>query len=80
MAYRSPRDLADSMARRRKAAAADDGYVRETFTQDREVARQTARAFLDRWPAAAYMSADDRWRELPGDRIEFTMRRLKSAD
>lgn len=80
MAYRSPRDLADSMARRRKAAAADDGYVRETFTQDREAARQTARAFLDRWPAAAYMSAVDRWRELPGDRIEFTMRRLKSAD
>lgn len=39
MAYRHPRDLADSMARRRKAAAADDGYVRESFTQDREEAR-----------------------------------------
>lgn len=48
MAYRHPRDLADSMARRRKTAAADDGYVRESFTQDREEARRTARDFLDR--------------------------------
>jgi hypothetical protein len=68
------------MARRRKVAAADDGFVRESFTQDREQARRTARAFLDKWPAAAYMSAVDSWRELPGDRIEFTMKRLKSAD
>ncbi|TXH85507.1 MAG: hypothetical protein E6Q77_00335 [Rhizobium sp.] len=80
MAYRHPRDLADALARRRKTAAADDGYVRESFTQNREEARRTARVFLDRWPAAAYMSEVEFWRELPGDRIEFTMRRLKSAD
>lgn len=80
MAYRHPRDLADTMARRRKTAAADDGFVRESFTQARDEARKTARAFLDRWPAAAYMSAVDTWRELPGDRIEFTMKRLRSAD
>jgi hypothetical protein len=49
--------LADRMAARRRQAKADDGYARETFTQPREQARQTARAFLDRWPAAAYMSA-----------------------
>ncbi|HEY0218795.1 MAG TPA: hypothetical protein VGC26_03345 [Afipia sp.] len=59
---------------------ADDGYVRETFSQPREQARLTARTFLDRWPAAAYMSGVETWRELPGDRIEFTMRRLRSAD
>lgn len=80
MAYRFPKDLADSIARRRKSQTSDDGYVRETFTQARGEARQTARAYLDRWPAAAYMSAVDTWRELPGGRIEFTMRRLKSAD
>lgn len=80
MAYRHPRDLADSMARRRKSAAADDGYVRESFALDRGEARRAARAFLDRWPTAAYMSEVEFWRELPGDRIEFTMRRLKSAD
>lgn len=79
MAYRHPRDLADDMARRRKEVA-DDGFVRQSFTQDREEARRTARAFLNQWPAAAYMSAVDSWRELPGDRIEFTMRRLRSSD
>ena len=68
------------MAARRRRAMADDGFARETFTQPREQARQTARAFLNRWPAAAYMTAVESWRELPGGEIEFTMRRLKSAD
>lgn len=68
------------MAARRRQGKADDGYVRETFSQPREQARQTARAFLDRWPAAADMSKVETWRELPDDEIEFTMRRLRSAD
>lgn len=54
---RTPRDLADRMTARRRQAKADDGYAREAFTQPRDKARQTARAFLDRWPNAAYMSA-----------------------
>ena len=77
---RTPRDLADRMAARRRQAKADDGYVRETFRQPRDEARRTARAFLDRWPAAAYMSKVETWRELPGGEIEFTMERLRSAD
>lgn len=80
MAYRTPKDLADRMAARRRQAKVEDGYARETFTQSREQARQTARAFLDRWPAAAYMSEVESWRELPGGEIEFTMKRLRSAD
>jgi hypothetical protein len=76
---KTPRDLADEMARRR-ARRANDGFVRQTFREPREQARQTARAFLDRWPKAAYMSEVEYWRELPGDEIEFTMRRLRSAD
>ncbi|MDR6306383.1 hypothetical protein GGQ85_004114 [Nitrobacter vulgaris] len=44
---RTPRDLAARMAARRRQAKADDGVERETFTQPREQARQTARAFLD---------------------------------
>jgi hypothetical protein len=80
MAYRTPKDLADRMAARRQQARVDDGYARETFTQPRNEARQTARAFLDQWPAAAYMSVVESWRELPGGDIEFTMRRLRSAD
>ena len=43
-------------------------------------ARTTARDFLTRYPKAAYMSAVESWRELPGGDIEFTMRRLHSAD
>jgi hypothetical protein len=72
-----PRDLASRMAARRKPA---DGYLRETFTLPREVARTRAREFLKRYPKAAYMSSVESWRELPGGDIEFTMRRLASAD
>jgi len=72
-----PRDLASRMAGRRRPG---DGYLRETFTLPREAARIRARDFLDRYPKAAYMSAVESWRELPGGEIEFTMRRLASAD
>jgi hypothetical protein len=72
-----PRDLAERMSRRK---AADDGFVRETFTLPRLAARARARAFLDRYPAAGYMSKVESWRELPCGDIEFTMRRLRSAD
>ncbi|KZD24855.1 hypothetical protein [Tardiphaga robiniae] len=76
----SPRDLAERMAARQQRRAIDDGYVRESFTQPRENARKTARAFLDRFPKQAYMSEVERWRELPDGDIEFTMRRLRTAD
>ncbi len=65
------------MATRRKP---DDGYLRETFTLPRDKARLKARDFLTRYPQAGYMSAVESWRELPGGEIEFTMRRLRSAD
>ena len=76
MAFR-PRDLADRMATGRKPA---DGYLRETFSLPRDKARIKARDFLARYPKAAYMSSVESWRELPGGDIEFTMRRLPSAD
>jgi hypothetical protein len=72
-----PRDLADRMAGRRKLG---DGYLRETFTLPRDKARTRARDFLVRYPKAAYMTAVESWRELPDGSIEFTMRRLRSAD
>jgi hypothetical protein len=72
-----PRDLADRMSRRKRPG---DGYLRETFTLPREAARSAARDFLNRYPKAGYMSAVESWRELPGGDIEFTMRRLPSAD
>jgi hypothetical protein len=72
-----PRDLADRMAARRRPA---DGYLRETFVLPRLLARARARQFFKAYPKAAYMSGVESWRELPGDEIEFTMRRLPSAD
>lgn len=80
-----PRDLAERMARRRKQAAgsgdkAADGYLRESFTLPRAATRARARAFFARYPKAGYMSEVETWRELPGGDIEFTMRRLPSAD
>ena len=72
-----PRDLAGQMAGRRTR---DDGYLRETFSLPREKARAKARDFLTRYPKQAYMSGVESWRELPNGNIEFTMRRLPSAD
>ena len=36
--------------------------------------------YLEKYPKAAYWSEVESWRELPGDVIEFTMRRLPTAD
>lgn len=79
--YRRPADLARRMAARR-AAQKDrrPSFRRETFALPREAARAKAREFFARFPKAAYMTEIESWRELPGDRIEFTMRRLPSAD
>jgi hypothetical protein len=60
--------------------AKSDGFVRESFALPRLEARSRARAWLKEYPAAVYMSSVDAWRELADGRIEFTMRRLPSAD
>jgi hypothetical protein len=77
-----PADLAARMAqsRARQKIARADSFRRDTFTLPREAARAKARELFGRYPKAAYMTAIETWRELPGDRIEFTMRRLPSAD
>lgn len=76
---RTPRNLANRM-KHRSASAGADGFYRETFTLPREQARLKAREQFRRFPSAAYMTTIESWRVLPGDQIEFTMRRLKSAD
>ena len=79
---RRPSDLAQRAAsqseqRRREIV---DGFVRKTFVLERQSAREQARDMLDRFPKAAYMTEVESWRELPDGRIEFTMRRLPTAD
>jgi hypothetical protein len=80
--YHRPQELARRMAegRARRRPTLSDGYRRETFALPREAAREKARELFRRYPKAAYMTAIESWRELPGDEIEFTMRRLQSAD
>ena len=79
--YRRPADLARTMASRRATKKAKGhAFRRDTFALPREAARAKARELFTRFPKAAYMTEIESWRELPGDRIEFTMRRLPTAD
>ena len=57
-----------------------DGFIRETFALPRTAARDKAREWFDRWPKQAYWTAIESWCERPEDVIEFTMRRLPTAD
>jgi len=77
-----PQDLAARLARTRRQGklARADAYRRETFSLPRAAAREKAREMFRRYPKAAYMTEIESWRELPDDRIEFTMRRLPTAD
>ena len=74
-----PGDIARRSAKALKARPRDP-FRRETFALPREEAREKAREMFRCFPKAAYMTEVESWRELPGDRIEFTMRRLPSAD
>jgi len=79
--YLRPKDLARRMGERiTRRPSRGDSYRRETFSLPREAAREKARELFRRYPKAAYMTAIESWRELPDGEIEFTMRRLPSAD
>jgi len=80
---RHPREIAQRLgekARRGRGGARGDGWRRETFTLARPDARAKAREWFDLYPKAAYMTEIEFWRELDDGRIEFTIRRLPSAD
>jgi hypothetical protein len=78
--YRRPADLARKSAEALRGRSARDGFRRETFALPREAARAKARELFQRFPKAAYQTEIESWRELPDDHIEFTMRRLPTAD
>jgi hypothetical protein len=80
-----PADVARRLSERRVMGTTeprrdDAGYLRETFVLPRDEARALARDWFNRFPKAAYMTEIEWWRELEDGRIEFTMRRLPSAD
>ncbi|MGD9540112.1 hypothetical protein [Methylocystis sp.] len=75
----APRDLARRFATKRETRGGG-GWRRESFTLERGEARAKAREWFERFPKAAYMTEIEFWRELDDGRIEFTIRRLPSAD
>lgn len=81
----TPTDLARRMAARRDSGptpskTAFSQWRRETYTLPRPEAREKARELFSRFPKAAYMTEIEFWRELEDGQIEFTLRRLPSAD
>jgi hypothetical protein len=90
----TPADLARRVAARRSRERAEEfgrndgrgdgggesSWRRETYRLPRQEARDIARDWFDRYPKAAYMTEVESWRVLDDGRIEFTMRRLPTAD
>ena len=79
----TPGDIARALgdrSRARKLEGAGGSFRRETFVLSRSEAREKAREWFSRYPKAAYMTEVESWRELADGRIEFTMRRLPTAD
>lgn len=86
---KGPADLArrlGAQARRPGAGASADSlramtaWRRETFKLPREAARAKAREWFRAFPQAAYLTEIEFWRETDDGDIEFTIRRLPSAD
>ena len=79
---RTPADVAKALSSRGRRAGdvGTTSWRRETYTLPRNEARVTAREWFAQFPKSAYMTEVESWRELEDGRIEFTMRRLPSAD
>ena len=80
-----PAQIASRLAARARAhvrSEPGDGqsWRRETYTLPRAEARDKAREWFDSFPKAAYMTEVEFWREAGDGQIEFTIRRLPSAD
>jgi len=76
-----PRDLADRAYELRQFRRLDlDGFLRKPFTLPLDDARAKAREFLREFPPGGYMTTVEHWRQLPDGQIQFTMRRLPTAD
>ena len=80
---KTPSDLAQRLGEKSRTRTRHEGmgmWRRETFTLPRQEARAKAHEWFDAFPKAAYMTEIEFWRELSDGQIEFTIRRLPSAD
>ena len=82
VAARRSRERAEEFGRSegRSEGKAEGSWRRETYRLPRVEAREIARDWFERYPKAAYLTQVESWRVLDDGRIEFTMRRLPSAD
>lgn len=80
-AQQRPRDVADRVLELRDLRKlSDDESLRETFTLPLHAARLKARQILNAYPRSGYTTVVESWRQLPDGHIEFTMRRLPTAN
>jgi hypothetical protein len=77
-----PRDLAEQIRGLRdgRKVKGGDGFIRETFTLPLEEARAKVRQIVEDLPTEGLMTVVENWRQLADGQIEFTMRRLPTAD
>jgi hypothetical protein len=75
-----PHDIATRSRAALDRRKAEGAFKRETFSLARPEARAKARELLDRYPPAAYGTVIESWSLLPDGRIQFTVRRLPTAD
>ena len=79
-ARKTPSELAQRLGAKKRAREDATSWRRETFTLPRQEARAKAHEWFAAFPKAAYMTEIEFWRERPDGQIEFTIRRLPSAD
>jgi hypothetical protein len=76
-----PRGVANRAMEVRESRRLDtDSFLRKTFTLPVEDARAKARDILREDPAGGYMTVVENWCQLADGQIQFTMRRLPTAD
>ena len=80
----TPADIASRVASRRGQDAAQGlrsgTWRRQTYLLPRDKARETAKEWFERYPKAAYLTQVESWGLTDDGLVEFTMRRLPTAD
>ena len=80
----TPADIASRVASRRGQDAAQElrsgTWRRQTYRLPRDQARETAKEWFERYPKAAYLTQVESWGLTDDGLVEFTMRRLPTAD
>jgi hypothetical protein len=71
---RKPSELAERMSAHRESATG------LKFKLPLELARAKVRGFLNETPLGGYSTIVEHWCQLPDGQIEFTVRRLRTAD